>query len=197
MRPCSSLAEIPLRCQPCWRRSASCASLARAACTGWPGESARTPSESDTRATTSRASRSSWILICMCTAAAAAAAITTTPPEMRRRFLFVVWRERERERPKHTHADAAHIDCQRAIRARISGEWIRDGEYDCHGGPDRSARKLRPAPGRSQEIDYHDSQSPRLFNQHQDKDRTTNQWKARVISVTHAHELINISPPPP
>jgi hypothetical protein len=26
-----------------------------------------------------------------------------------------------------------------------------------------------------------------LFNQHQDKDRTTSQCKGRAISVTHAH----------
>jgi hypothetical protein len=37
----------------------------------------------------------------------------------------------------------------------------------------------------------------RLFNQHLDKNRITNQRKGRVISVIHAHKLINISPPPP
>jgi hypothetical protein len=34
-----------------------------------------------------------------------------------------------------------------------------------------------------------------LFNQHRDKNRTTHQCKGRVISVTHAHKLIHISPP--
>jgi hypothetical protein len=35
----------------------------------------------------------------------------------------------------------------------------------------------------------------RLFNPHPDQTRITNQRKGRVISVIHAHQLTNISPP--